>query len=141
MKTIEDYFADWESHVFGYGYGTGEEHVLCALKQFLACVPFEGCYDYRKLESDLSAPVAWLLINTLVNASIIEYGTSPRHGWLTKQGEALREFVANRSVAELVNSTMQDGHDTCCRDYCNCGDGDCRPGNPFWPKRYIGINQ
>ena len=31
-KALGDSFADWESHVFGCGYGTGEPHVLAALK-------------------------------------------------------------------------------------------------------------
>ena len=30
-KTLEDNFVDWEGHVFGFGYGTGEPHTLSAL--------------------------------------------------------------------------------------------------------------
>lgn len=31
-RTLESYFADWESSAFGLGYGTGEPHTLAALK-------------------------------------------------------------------------------------------------------------
>lgn len=137
MKTIEQHFTDWESHVFGYGYGTGEEHVLGALKGFLAAMPADGNYDYKALESAVTAPVAWLLLNVLAHADVIEYGTSPRYGWLTKNGKALRQFVNERSVEELYALTAGTGEDycECYPDHCNCGDGDCRPSNPFWATR------
>lgn len=61
MKTPEQYFADWESHVFGYGYGTGEEHVLKTLKEFLALCcrgDLKHAYQHEELSEALSAPVA-----------------------------------------------------------------------------------
>ena len=137
MKTIEENFTDWESDLFGFGYGTGEEHTLKALKDFLAAIPANGTYDYRALESAVTAPVAWLLINMLAGANVIEYGTSPRHGWLTKNGKALAEFVAARSVDQLYQLTSRDEeYVECYPDHCNCGDGDCRPTNAFWYKRH-----
>lgn len=138
MKTLEQHFADWESHVFGYGYGTGEEFTLKALKGFLSAIPADGSYDYQELEEAVTAVVAWLLINTLAHADMIEYGTSPRYGWLTKNGKALAGFVAERSVDELHALTShREDYVECYPDHCNCDDGDCRPGNPFWPKRGI----
>jgi len=86
MKTEAEYFRDWESHVFGYGYGTGEAYVIPVLKTFLEhCNEgyYKHSYQYDVLEKAVTAPVAWLLINTLCHADIIEYGTSPRYAWLT----------------------------------------------------------
>lgn len=139
MKTIEQHFADWEADVFGYGYGTGEAHTLRALKAFLAEVPADGGYDYRLLELALTPSVSWLLINTLCAADVIEYGTSPRGGWLTENGKALAEFVGKYSVEQLATFT-DHGNDYvhCYPDHCNCTDGDCRPGNPFWSKDITG---
>jgi len=51
-KTIEEYFRDWEGNAFGYGYGSGEEHTILALKKFLElCIepPLGTSYDYKKL--------------------------------------------------------------------------------------------
>ena len=131
MKTIEGHFADWESGVFGYGYGTGESPVLEVLQAFLRHTR-DGSYDYRILEATLTPAVTWLLINALCHADCIEYGTSPRFGWLTPQGLALRDFVCQRPVDAL--EAVIDGHMEiiCYRDHCNCSDGDCRPSNPFW---------
>lgn len=147
MKSIEQHFTDWESDAFGYGYGTGEEHVLTSLKTFFASVPVgaaagERSYNFQVLESTLTPPVAWLLINALCHIDAIEYGTSPRFGWLTDSGEALGKFFAEHTVEQLYELTNPD-HDYvhCFPAHCNCDDGDCRPFNPFWPKREYGIPQ
>jgi hypothetical protein len=137
MKSIEQHFIDWESDTFGFGYGTGEKPVLQALKQFLALCckgQYAHAYDHEELEKALTPPVAWLLINVLAHDDKIEYGTSPRYGWLTKTGEALAKFVAERTVEQLYDLTMQDEYYThCYPQHCNCDDGqDCRPHNPFW---------
>lgn len=141
-KSIEHSFRDWESNIFGFGYGTGEEHTLPALKAF-----FELCgrgpnsgrnYDFAKLESALGATVAWLLINTLCHANIIEYGTSPRYGWLTPEGEAIKAFMAKKSIDELVElcSSRSEDETVCYPDACNCGPNGYQKGvkcpNPFW---------
>lgn len=142
-KPIEKHFADWESHVFGFGYGTGEEHTIAALKTFMENIGREEidsprAYDYQQLETALTPPVAWLLINILCKANIIEYGTSPRYGWLTKEGEALRDFVASKSVDDLYGFCMADDLDYCYPSYCNCQlceDGHSKTDrcqNPFW---------
>ena len=136
MKSIEQYFTDWESDAFGYGYGTGEEHTLRALKEFLAGIPKTGSYDYQKLEAAVTAPVAWLLINALARRDEIDYGTSPRYGWLTASGKALAEFMETRSLDQLYELTSVDeNYIHCYPGHCNCDDGDCRPNNPFWVKR------
>lgn len=128
--TITDkHFADWESWAFGYGYGTGEPHTLGALRDFLAA--FESSYDYERLENTLGERVAWLLINTLCHADILEYGTSPRYGWLTERGRVLREFVAGKSLDELYAMTCRDESAVVCSpDYCNC-EAPCK--NPLFP--------
>lgn len=67
-KTPDEHFRDWESHAFGFGYGTGEPHTLAALKTFLAAIP-ERPYNYEVLERACGATVAWLLINALCRPS------------------------------------------------------------------------
>lgn len=144
-KSIEECFVDWESHVFGIGYGTGEDHTLAALKTFFGAFgrdDRDGSYDHLALEVTCGPQVAWLLINTLVHADIIEYGTSPRFGWLTKQGAALKDFVMSKPLDELVEMCCsRDEHYThCWPSGCNCGpenfDSDKRCFNPFWVTRY-----
>jgi hypothetical protein len=144
MKSIEESFVDWESSTFGLGYGTGEEHVLRALKAFFDAFGVDdrpNSYDYQKLEAAVTPPVAWLLINRLCQVGIIEYGTSPRFAWLTTEGEALRNFVGSKSVEQLegiVCSTTEDST-ICYPDACNCGPNGYEKGrvcqNPFWRRR------
>ena len=141
-KTLEDNFVDWESHVFGHGYGTGEEHVLTAVKAFMAAVgkrDYPDSYEYPVLEASLTPTVAWLLINTFCHHHIIEYGTSPRFGWLTDQGKSLRDFVSAHSVAELERLVCEHGnyYVPCYPDCCNCEpvDGAAQKCvNPFWSR-------
>jgi hypothetical protein len=139
MKTLEQHFIDWESNTFGFGYGTGEVPVLRALKQFLALCcrgTLSHAYEHAELSVALTPTVAWLLINTLCRADVVEYGTSPRYGWLTKKGEALARFVAERTAERLAELTFRnENYIHCAPEYCNCDDGDCRPNNPFWTER------
>lgn len=143
-KTIEQSFVDWESYAFGFGYGTGEPYILHALKVFLGSFGTEqsgDCYDHETLETAVGTDVAWLLINALCRIDIIEYGTSPRYGWLTEQGKALRKFVLARPLDELVSLVCEDreGNDYCTPDVCNCGPRGYEEGrkcpNPFWSGR------
>lgn len=144
-KTIEESFIDWEANVFGFGYGTGEDHTLAALKSFMAAVGRDDedmphAYDYQKLEAAVGPAVAWLLINILCRhaVDIIEYGTSPRYGWLTREGVALKEFLATKTVDELVTLCCERTEDNpgCAPDVCNCGPHGYEEGrkclNPFW---------
>lgn len=138
MKSLEEHFRDWENDTFGYGYGSGEGHVLGMLKVFLAAVPPQGGYDYEVLEKAVTAPVAWLLINALAHDDMIEYGTSPRFGWLTPQGNALSEFMSARSVEQLEKLTwVGEEYVHCYPDHCNCSDEDCRLRNPFWQRHAV----
>lgn len=136
MKTIEVYFVDWEADLFGFGYGTGEQHVISSLKTFISLFHGENksLYDYQILEENLTPPVAWLLINILCNANHITYGTSPRYGFLTKSGKNLHWFFEKHSIEELLFIIYRetDGSDICDRDDCNCDEVDCRVNNPFW---------
>lgn len=133
MKTIDQNFADWESSAFGYGYGSGEEHTLPALKMFFSLISSEGRYDYRDLEKAMNPAVVWLLINILCREDMIEYGTSPRFGWLTKEGEELWEYLRQRTNGQLYDAVGQtDEYVHCYKDHCNCAKGDCRRTNPFW---------
>lgn len=137
MKPIEDSFRDWESNAFGYGYGTGERHVLMALSQFMFLCQRNGSYDFELLEAELTPAVAWLLINRLADVGILEYGTSTRCAWLTDEGKRLKDFIASRSVDELVELTVvTEEHTYCYPTACNCGPDGYERGrkceNPFW---------
>lgn len=110
-KTIEQYFADWESNAFGFGYGTGEPHTLAALKGFFGAMGRNDnpdAYDYRTLEAALTPTVAWLMINALCREDVIEYGTSSRGGWLTPTGKALKTFVDSKSTLMERTMTLTD---------------------------------
>ena len=137
-KTLPEYFRDWEGSTFGYGYGTGEEHTLPVLRQFMEACPAHDSYDHHQLEAQIGPAVTWLLINTLARADILEYGTSPRFGWLTRKGQRLQAFVLSRSDAELyeIVCNRSEGDTICYPDACNCGPGgyeeDRVCDNPFW---------
>lgn len=145
MEPTEKNFADWEGCAFGFGYGTGEEHTLRALKGFFDQIGIDPerprAYDYERLEEALGPQVAWLIINALCRhgVGVIEYGTSPRYGWLTTEGEALKKFVDARTVAELEEICSSRSHDACYPDACNCGPDGYEKGrvcpNPFWRRR------
>jgi hypothetical protein len=139
---LEKNFRDWENSAFGFGYGSGEEHVMAALKTFFGAVGRDDhphAYDYKRLENACGATVAWLLINALCRhqSRVIEYGTSPRYGWLTPEGERLKAFVDARSAEDLARICCEGGDDTCYPDACNCGPNGYEEGrrcdNPFWP--------
>lgn len=129
MKSPDDYFADWESHFFGYGYGTGEDHTIPALKAFFATMTPNEPYHYEALEKACGPLGAWLLINALCHADIISYGTSPRFGFLTPEGTALKAYIDATSV-ERMTEVIAEYDDYCFPDHCNCHGDACH--NPFW---------
>lgn len=136
-KSLDDNFRDWETTAFGFGYGTGEPHIIPALKAFMDTLEDRRSYDYRAVEERHGPLAAWLLINALCHADILEYGTSPRFGWLTAKGEALRDYVAGRSAEELLTVLDYDeNYYPCYPDSCNCGPDGYEEGrvcpNPFW---------
>lgn len=139
-KSLDDCWSDWEAHVFGMGYGTGEAHTIPAIKSLFGAVGREDlphAYDYKVLERECGATVAWLLINTLINADIIEYGSSPRYGWLTEAGRRLKAFIDGKTTDELIELTCRDeNYVHCYPTACNCGPNGYEEGrkcgNPFW---------
>lgn len=144
-KTIEQHFADWEGDLFGFGYGSGEPHIIPALKKFFALCPQPDAeyraYEYEVLERELGATVAWFIINAMGQGDVIEYGSSPRYAWLTKGGYALKAYFDSHTEDELLEIVCRRGEDDypCYRDVCNCGPSGHQPGvkcdNPFWDSR------
>ena len=139
MNEMDKYFIDWESDTFGYGYGTGEEGIIPMLRNFfILCMDEEkhkvSYYDYRNIEESIGNVCTWLLINILCHADMIEYGTSPRYGWLNAKGENLKNYMLSKSVKELVG--ILDTDETyvyCYKNVCNCGEvGNPRCDNPFF---------
>jgi len=135
-KSPDDHFRDWEGEAFGFGYGSGEPHIIPALKAFLEAIPVDGAYDYEALEREFSSLPAWLLLNVLCHQDAIEYGTSPRYGWLTSKGKRLRAYVSEHTADDLVMSvcTRTESDIPCYLDHCNCDRPKGAPGciNPFW---------
>lgn len=65
-------------------------------------------YDHEVLENTIGDAATWMLINTFCHEDIIEYGTSPRYGWLTDKGRKIAEFVNSHSEDEMYELLMQD---------------------------------
>lgn len=133
QKVTDKHFRDWESYVFGCGYGTGEPVVLAALRKFFIVCDVGGTadrYNYQWVEKAITPPVAWLLINALGNAGIIEWGVSARFGWLSRPGVLLRDFVNARTDEELYEILERDDEEVhCFPDLCQCPKP-CK--NPLW---------
>lgn len=139
MKTIEQHFADWESNAFGYGYGTGEPHILAALHAIAAATKPDGTYDYRDFEAVVGPTVAWLLINRLCQVDAINYGSSPRFGWWdAPHGIALLDFLRSHTTGDMLRAIegcdaagMLGDYVRCFPELCQCG---C-DRHPFWRVR------
>lgn len=114
------HFIDWENETFGFGYGTGEIYTLQVLKDFFNILP-KGNYDYEKLEKALTPIIFWLMINILCKANILEYGTSPRYGWLSSKGVMLKDYLKDKTIEELYDLVnVDEDYVHCGKDYCNC---------------------
>lgn len=137
LKTLDAYFQDWESTAFGFGYGSGEPHIMPALKAFFEAIP-ERPYNYEVLEQAVAPTVAWLLINVMCREGVFEYGTSPRFGWLTPAGQSLKAYIDSKTADELavIAATRDEDNPSCYRNTCNCGpkgyDAKAVCQNPFW---------
>ena len=123
------WFIEWEQEVFGFGYGTGEEHTLKSIKKFFEYLN-DNSYSYEILEEKLGQEVTWLLINIFGHNNIIEYGTSARFGWLTSNGEMVRDYFKDKSINELYKILMSDIETVCkcngeIKEHKECGK------NPF----------
>lgn len=110
MNDIE--FCRWEGDCFGFGYGTGESFVIEALCDAMKVIPLEGAYNHEDIQREVGGKVCWLLINALckypgdkrlAKDSIIEYGTSPRFGFLSSFGRELKEFMEGKTAGQLVD--------------------------------------
>jgi hypothetical protein len=137
MRTINDYFRDWESEAFGFGYGTGEPIIIPIVKRFFEIAPANGDdpYSYEKLENELSPSACWFVINALCHADTIEYGSSPRFGWLTKNGRNLKEFFANHSTDELIDlaTRLEDEAESTSGKFEELEEGN----NPFLGRKFL----
>lgn len=145
----DKHFIDWENHVFGFGYGSGERHVLGGIKVlFESLDPGSGGYQSVNLEKIMGALSAWLLINALCHADILEYGTSPRNGWLSHdRGVFLKQYMDGKSVDDLyaVLGSVDPDHDYCEPYACSCPEKQCdnplfgTKGNPhrIWTPREL----
>ena len=135
-KTLDHHFIDWESVFLGFGYGSGEEHIIPVLKAVFAAIPPDlpngnRCYHYERLEDAVGPVSAWFTLNLFGQADIIEYGTSPRFGWLTPHGYRLKSYFDSKTVNELLEVLASDYDGHCYPDHCNCFEGGpCH--NPFW---------
>ncbi len=142
-KTIPEYFPDWEATAFGFGYGTGEPHIIPLLRRFFELCPQEDAYAHQALERDLGAANAWFLINVLCRHDVgaLDYGSSPRYAWLTAEGRLLRQFLLSKTADELVAivAGREEDDTPCYPNACNCGPNGYERGrvcpNPFWPRR------
>jgi hypothetical protein len=139
LAVTNKHFIDWEAQVFGFGYGTGESPVLFALEAFLdCCKPVNGppSYTYEEVEQALGPASAWLMINALCHADIIDYGTSSRYGWLSEKGVKLKEFVDQHSLDDLCKMLAVDqDYIHCLSEHCNCEPELPNCKNPLFPVR------
>lgn len=115
MNKQELQFIDWETRVFGSGYGSGELPIMNAVKVFFKSLTGNS-YDYEELEAKLGDTVTWLLINAFSHANMIEWGTSARHGWLTSSGKFVKDFVKGKTPEELYEILMSDHESICMCD-------------------------
>lgn len=125
----DHWFREWESTVFGSGYGTGEMPILAVLEGFMWLTK-DRSYDHLQLEHTLGKSVTWLLINSLSKANMIEWGTSSRYGWLTPSGEYLKKYMATKNLDQLYEILMDRDEFPCMcdgeiKDHPECGK------NPF----------
>lgn len=94
-------FQSLYSEQLGWG-NYGSEQALCvSLKDFLDSIPLDCGYDHELLATKVGAAFAWSLIYQFVALGWINYGTSPRYGWLEGDGVWLKAFVATRSADDL----------------------------------------
>ena len=136
-RTMDSYFADWEREAFGYGYGTGEQYTILAVRAFFAlCTQARGVYhyDYEELEARLVPIVAWLLINVLAGNGLLDYGTSPRYGWLTENGKILRDYMLQKNIEDLRAVALHEITEDRTSECCCCGSENGICPNPFWRK-------
>jgi len=130
-------FTDWETRVFGAGYGSGELPILKSVKVFFDLLEDKRNYSYEVLEEKLGDTVTWLLINAFDKGSVIEWGTSARFGWLTSSGEYVRDFIKDKTAEKLYEIVMADNDGLCMCDGEIKGTGHEECGkNPMVNEKY-----
>lgn len=139
-KSLADYFVDWYGSALGFGYGTGDVYYCEALTKFFKNVDGEqGSYKFEDMEKKVGKDAFWFLISIFGNSDFIEYGTSPRYGWLTEKGKLARQFV-NHIGEDLYDEVNRDSdYIECYKDYCNHTDNNekgCKL-NPFWNEKEV----
>ena len=126
MKTLDESFIDWEGEAFGFGYGNGEQWILHALKEFMHLIKPDKnglmSYDYIELEKEVGGRSTWFLINVLCRMNAIDYGSSPRVGFLSKKGNNLRDYIISNSFDYLYDVLGNSGPEyfSCYLTSCNC---------------------
>lgn len=124
MQLTDKHFIDWQAEIFGYGYGTGEQYYLPALHTFFSTLKDGRSYTSRDLEEKLGPLGAWMLICALCKDKVINYGSSPRVGFIDHRPEvdALRDYVVAHTPDQLYEIAC--GYDKnyihCYSHFCNC---------------------
>ena len=95
-------FYKWFDEHFGYCYGSGVPEIVNLLLLFFSVIPWRKPYKHTNIEVLLGVPAAWLLINLFCIDRVVEYGVSPRCGWLTEKGNSLRVFMCAQGKARLL---------------------------------------
>ena len=117
----DKHFIDWFGEVFMYGYGTGEEFYIKALKDFFDNLEDKRSYDYQILEEKMGKAECWFIINHLCHEDFISYGTSTRFAWIEGGGELLREYFEGKTCDELYELVMvPETYVHCYQKWCNC---------------------
>lgn len=101
-------FHKLEGEAFGYGYGTGEKHIVPLLKEFVTlCMKDGGSCDSLEIEKVMGPANTWFLINALCRVDFLEYGTSPRYCWIDHSEEmrSIANFIVHCPSDELYEIT------------------------------------
>ena len=147
IKSEDEHFRCWFGDLMGNGYGSGEEHIVPVLKQFMDNLEEyndgKGLrYDYEHMEKALGPAQFWLMLELLCHGRHLSWGTSSRFGWMEfGHGVNLARYVRSHTVEQMLE-TIFDGNelsDWCYPNACNCGERGYVEGrkcpNPFWPDR------
>lgn len=99
-------------HWNAYG---GDESLYGTLKIFFESIEVRVkpdyrilSYDYRVLSETVGSSAAWMLIYQFSHLGWINYGTSPRFGWLEEAGVWLHKYVLSKTVDELIENHQRE---------------------------------
>lgn len=105
-------FKGWYMKYFGFGnfsvVGEAEAPIVSVLKAFFDIANRkDGFYNYSELEEKTSPGECWLLLNMLIQAGLVDWGSSARCGWIEPECKDVCDFVATHTaeqLCEIVNS-------------------------------------